>query len=648
MSISSGKKARALSAIILAVILVLPARWALAADPVVINSGVGRYPLGLHLGILEDRDRRYAVEDVAAGRTDRPFSPAGTQSPSFGFTDSAYWITFTVRHTAREAGDWLLELDYPLMDTIRLYTGNGAGGFTERRFGSLRPFAERDVRHRNPVMKLAPAPGSDTVYYLRFENKDRMEFPLTLWSARAFGDNAYREQFILGLYYGILFIMFAYNLFLFFSVRDRPYLYYVLYILAMGIFQMGQNGLLYQFLAAWRDPPPVHFIPYTQAALITAIYQFSQSYLNTREHAKRLHRVMNFLKYAAAVYFLTPQFLDYTACILIGVSMTFVMIPLIIASGISVMRTGYRPSYYFMAAWSVMFVAGTLFLLRVVAVIPHNTFTNYILHMGTSVEVVLLSLGLGDRFNLIRKEKERIASEMRIARNIQKTLIPREVPRVPGLRVHAEYIPMEDVGGDLYDYHEVGGTNLGVMVADVSGHGVPAALVASMVKVSFSLQSACAAAPRDVIGGMTDILRGELAGTFITAGYAYLDMERRELSFAKRGHLPLYVHREKSGEVLRLSPRGAFISRLPLSDLGEERVALFRGDKLVMFTDGIIECRNREGEIFGFEGLEAFLKENHRLSPGDFSGKLIGTLGEWSRYRDSFDDDITLVVIDID
>ncbi len=357
---------------------------------------------------------------------------------------------------------------------------------------------------------------------------------------------------------------------------------------------------------------------------------------------------MNFLKYAAAVYFLTPQFLDYTACILIGVSMTFVMIPLIIASGISVMRTGYRPSYYFMAAWSVMFVAGTLFLLRVVAVIPHNTFTNYILHMGTSVEVVLLSLGLGDRFNLIRKEKERIASEMRIARNIQKTLIPREVPRVPGLRVHAEYIPMEDVGGDLYDYHEVGGTNLGVMVADVSGHGVPAALVASMVKVSFSLQSACAAAPRDVIGGMTSILRGELAGTFISAGYAYLDMERRELSFAKRGHLPLYVHREKSGEVLRLSPRGALISRLPLSDLGEERAALFRGDKLVMFTDGIIECRNREGEIFGFEGLESFLKENHRLSPGDFSGKLIGTLGAWSRYRESFDDDITQVVIDID
>ncbi|MBP7584563.1 MAG: hypothetical protein KBA61_11040, partial [Spirochaetes bacterium] len=273
MPIRPVKNARAWSVIILAVFLVLPARWSLAADPVVINSGVGRYPLGLHLGILEDRDRRYAVEDVAAGRTDRPFSPAGTQSPSFGFTDSAYWVTFTVRHTARDAGDWLLELDYPLMDSIRLYTGDGAGGFTERRFGSLRPFAERDVRHRNPVMKLAPVPGADTVYYLRFENKDRMEFPLTLWSVRAFGENAYREQFILGLYYGILFIMFAYNLFLFFSVRDRPYLYYVLYILAMGIFQMGQNGLLYQFLAAWRDPPPVHFIPYTQAALITAIYQ---------------------------------------------------------------------------------------------------------------------------------------------------------------------------------------------------------------------------------------------------------------------------------------------------------------------------------------------------------------------------------------
>ncbi len=614
---------------------------------VVVDEKTGILPLGTSLMILEDPGKKLSITDVITEKTGRQFTNSANASPSFGFTGSAYWIKLTLHSDSSHPIQKLLELDYPLMDRIDLFTIDEAGRINEKNYGTLLPFSHRDILHRNFIFKITVPPGSDTTLYMRFENTDRMEFPLTLWSTDAFQKHVYTEQFIIGLYYGILFVMLAYNLFLFFSLKARSYLYYVLYIFAMAVFQMGQNGYLYLLLSAGWDPPPVHFIPLTQAVLIAAILHFSQSYLNTGKHAKLLHRVMNVLKAAALVYLPASLFLDNTTSILIGVVITFMIIPVILLSGITVTRRGYRPAYYFMAAWSVMFVAGFLFLMRVIAVIPHNIFTNYILHMGTTIEVILLSLGLGDRYNLIREEREKISNELRIARNIQTSLIPREVPRMNGLSMHCDYIPMTEVGGDLFDYHLINDRVLGVMVADVSGHGIPAALVASMVKVAFSLQLIHADNPKRVIQGMTDILKKDLAGTFITAGYACIDLERRELTVSKCGHLPLYLYRQKSGEMTPLSPKGSFISSLPVSEIVQETVPIQNNDRIVIITDGIIECRNRAGTMFGFDRFESFIRENSLLETAAFAKKLIGTVGSWSHPAGYFNDDITLIVIDI-
>ncbi|HPB81160.1 MAG TPA: 7TM diverse intracellular signaling domain-containing protein, partial [Spirochaetota bacterium] len=359
------------------------------------DSNTGYIHLGPYLEIFEDHEKNFTFSRIISNRNRKLFSQNTIHSPSFGFTGSAFWVKFTLPPDMLHKKNLLLELDYPLMDHADIYVPDSRGEYTEKQYGSLKPFASRDLQHRNIVIKIPDDRTGGAPFYLRFKNEDRMEFPLILWSEKAFRNNLYLEQFILGLYYGIMLVMMLYNLFIFFSVRDVSYLYYVLYILAMGIFQLGQNGFLYQLLAMFRDPPPVHFIPLTQGLLIAGILQFSQSYLNTKEYAKKFHLAMDILKACALVYIALFFVLGYTVSILIGVGITFAVIPVIMGSGITVVLKKYRPSYYFMAAWSVMFVAGFLFLLRVVAVIPHNTLTNYILHIGTTIEVILLSLGLG-------------------------------------------------------------------------------------------------------------------------------------------------------------------------------------------------------------------------------------------------------------
>ncbi len=612
------------------------------------DSNTGYIHLGPYLEIFEDHEKNFTFSRIISNRNRKLFSQNTIHSPSFGFTGSAFWVKFTLPPDMLHKKNLLLELDYPLMDHADIYVPDSRGEYTEKQYGSLKPFASRDLQHRNIVIKIPDDRTGGAPFYLRFENEDRMEFPLILWSEKAFRNNLYLEQFILGLYYGIMLVMMLYNLFIFFSVRDVSYLYYVLYILAMGIFQLGQNGFLYQLLAMFRDPPPVHFIPLTQGLLIAGILQFSQSYLNTKEYAKKFHLAMDILKACALVYIALFFVLGYTVSILIGVGITFAVIPVIMGSGITVVLKKYRPSYYFMAAWSVMFVAGFLFLLRVIAVIPHNTFTSYILHIGTTIEVILLSLGLGDRFNLIREERERISNELKIAKEIQSALIPRGIPSVKGITTHSEYIPMEEVGGDLFDYHVISDRCLGVLVADVSGHGVPAAIVASMVKVAFSLQVNHTRNPREVMTGMSNILSRDLAGTFITACYVCIDLETGKLSLARCGHLPLYIFSPRKGTLQQLSPAGSFISILPMREVEEEHIVISKSDRIIMITDGIIECRNRWGDIYGFQRFEGLIQEHAAMNPRAFSTKLIDSLSAWCFPAKNFDDDITLVVIDIE
>lgn len=612
------------------------------------SSNTGYIPLGPYLKIFEDREKTFTLSRIISDKNKKYFLHNTMHSPSFGFTGSAFWVQFTVPPEMLHKKNLLLELDYPLMDHADIYIPDSRGVYREKRYGTLRPFSSRDLQHRNLVIKIPDDHTPDAAFYMRFENEDRMEFPMRLWTEEAFKHNIYLEQFILGIYYGILLVMMLYNLFIFFSVRDVSYLYYVLYILAMGVFQLGQNGFLYQFFAMFRDPPPVHFMPLTQGLLIAAILQFSQSYLNTKEYAKKFHLLMDILKACAFAYIAFFFVLGYTISILIGVAITFVLIPVIMGSGITVVLKKYRPSYYFMAAWSVMFVAGFLFLLRVIAVIPHNTLTNYILHIGTTIEVILLSLGLGDRFNLIREERERISNELKIAKEIQSALIPREFPLLHGIRAHSEYIPMEEVGGDLFDYHIISNRCLGVLIADVSGHGVPAAIVASMVKVAFSLQVNHARDARKVMTGMAEILKRDLAGTFITASYICIDLEAGELAHSKCGHLPLYVFSPQSGRLKQFTPAGNLISMLPMREVKEERALISTGDRIIMITDGIIECRNRWGDIYGFQRFESLIQENNTLTPQAFSMKLINSLSAWCYPAKTFDDDITYVIIDIE
>ncbi|MBN2158363.1 MAG: SpoIIE family protein phosphatase [Spirochaetes bacterium] len=247
------------------------------------------------------------------------------------------------------------------------------------------------------------------------------------------------------------------------------------------------------------------------------------------------------------------------------------------------------------------------------------------------------------------KDREKLVSirnELRIAREIQQAIIPKHYPLMSGLDIQGEYIPMEAVGGDFFDFHLFDGKRIGIVIADVSGHGIPAAIVAAMVKVAFSLSLGDAHRPDRVLETIQQTLIDKLGNNFLTAGYVYIDVEAGTISSSRAGHLPVLVFRKSEKKFYELYPAGGMISRLGENLFETTDMKLAEGDRIILFTDGIVEITDRSDVMFETERLMKFIERNSERTAKELCRTLVKELTIWAG-KDTFNDDLTLLIIDI-
>jgi len=235
--------------------------------------------------------------------------------------------------------------------------------------------------------------------------------------------------------------------------------------------------------------------------------------------------------------------------------------------------------------------------------------------------------------------------ELEIARGIQAGLLPEKSFSVAGLTTASRYVPASSVAGDFYDFLPKDG-GLGVLIADVSGHGVPAALSASMVKVAIRAQRDWADKPAQVLTGLNAILCGSLQGQFVTAGYLYLDPAHGALAYAGAAHPPLLAWRGREKRVESIEENGLMLGIFPEGAYKSMTAALEPGDRFVLYTDGIAEAPSLSGEEFGMERFKSFLAEHAGSSAQELCDALIKRVTAWSGSPREQHDDLTLIVVD--
>src|SRR5271156_4332971 len=240
-----------------------------------------------------------------------------------------------------------------------------------------------------------------------------------------------------------------------------------------------------------------------------------------------------------------------------------------------------------------------------------------------------------------------IQKELETARQIQLSILPSEIPKIEGLDIAARYLPMTAVAGDFYDFIVVDEKRIGILVADVSGHGMPAALIASMLKIALSAQGAHAADPAQVLLGLNRALCGKFQHHYVTAAYLFVDMQKRTLTYAGAGHPPLLLRDGSSKGVRSVAENGLFLGRFPFAKYSSVEFPLMAGDRALLYTDGIAEATNPAGVEFGARCLKQFLVGEQSTSADHFAGQLLEELSRWSARgsAEDLDDDITMVAI---
>ena len=238
-----------------------------------------------------------------------------------------------------------------------------------------------------------------------------------------------------------------------------------------------------------------------------------------------------------------------------------------------------------------------------------------------------------------------IENELAIAREIQTSILPRSSPELKNLRITAAYRPMTAVAGDFYEFIPLDENRVGVLVADVSGHGVPAALIAAMIKVALQSVVPCAHDPREVLRGLNRILSGQLHDQFVTAAYLLIDTQNRKALYSSAGHPPLI--RSRGSKLERIESNGIVFGVMPDPDYPVCDMPISPGDRFLLYTDGAIEPENASGDSFGHGKLDQVVRNNQSRPPSELVDQLLFEIRQWQPASMAQQDDITLVVIDV-
>ncbi len=254
-------------------------------------------------------------------------------------------------------------------------------------------------------------------------------------------------------------------------------------------------------------------------------------------------------------------------------------------------------------------------------------------------------LMLRDAREALARQLSAIQHELDLAREIQLSILPQQLPAIDGLEISARYLPMSTVAGDFYQFLVVDEKHIGILVADVSGHGPAAALIASMLRIALAAQLPCASEPAKVLWGLNQALCGKLGHNFVTAAYVFVDIERELMRYGGAGHPPLLVWSKSAGNTREVEENGLFLGQFADETYTAVEMPLEAGGRSVLYTDGIPECRNPLAEEFGTTRFTRFIEGSHSLGVNEFADALLDLLSSWSEQPQGQGqrDDMTLV-----
>ena len=381
------------------------------AAVLVLSEKENCYRMDDYLSVLIDKKNELGILTVSSPEFADKFTES-YRTVSQGLTSDTYWVRFQINNPTDKNLVRLLQLSNADLEVIELYEEktnpaqeNPPPGFVIHRSGLSYPFEKREIRHFTTLFSLTLRPHFTHTFYLKLSSKSNLSFQTKLWETNRFYNQDRLETLFLGLYYGFVLVMVLYNLFLFFAVRDVSYLFYVLYISTFGLFQFMSNGLGYEYLMPTPSWWSLRIVPVLAGATGFFGCWFVKKFLHTATESPLFDKLLTGFALLGVAFALLALVLPERTSIALSSGYALVYVLLVLSAAVDGLRKHYRPARFMFIAW-LAFLMGILMLaLHILGVLPTNFVVVYSVQIGSALEVVLLSLALGDRINILQTEK---------------------------------------------------------------------------------------------------------------------------------------------------------------------------------------------------------------------------------------------------
>ncbi|SMF54514.1 7TM diverse intracellular signalling [Pseudobacteriovorax antillogorgiicola] len=606
---------------------------------------------------LFDETGTLAIEDIV-GIQDFEVPP--NPMANYGIKAGVSWGKFVFENSSQVSEKRILNYRFPVTDRVTLYVPNQLGSYKEISQGDQVSFLEYRRDYRSPYFIVDFPPGLTEVY-LRIESTDILKWPLFLWSEARFHEFKIREYFLIATTLGIIIFVVIASLIFYFTLRDRTFLHIALYNIFFINFELSYLGLLdqlFSFHPAWLKYINQWLIV---NGLLTCIFvtNFTVRFLKFWSYSKAFFWTARLFVGMMTVFILVSLIAGYGAGAVLLLLSNGMMLTVIIGGGLISIQKGYQPARLYFLAWSFMVFGNLAMMANLWGLFPLITSLELGVIFGVILKESLLCWVLGKlKFSQDRKirddsiKSKQIRESLAVARKIQESLIPSIKP-IKGLNFHTFYQPAQSIGGDWYGVYNFPEKNVSlILVGDVTGHGIPSALmsgsVASVASAVIEPMMIESQSPKTFLKDLfmtlnhTVMERDVGEHQLMTMVGLLIDLSHRVIYYINAGHTGVIL---KTGDTMK----SLLVGGTPLGftlepELGETSYQYNDDTIVLVYSDGLIENEDVEIRPLRIREVSKMMKIS---ATADQAYQKIS-----SRYKMQYEsaqqqDDCTILVMDI-
>ncbi|MEN9684875.1 MAG: hypothetical protein RLZZ28_661 [Bacteroidota bacterium] len=432
------------ASVLLAAICLLPG-MVFGQKKIILTDSNPSMLIGKSIYFFEDQKKQIEIGDLLSGKVNNRFKLYDKDAPNFGNVELRTWNKFTVIN--HSTSQWSLLVDSYSLDTLYFYYPDSSGNYQNIKSGRSLPLSARKYKSSVYVFDLLVPPGDSATFYLRVESFF-MQYPLILMTKEKFVEVYHKKDRVEGFYYGFLLLLVLYNLFLYFSAGDKSYLYYIAYVIFNGLLIAQLKGFVAEL---WGDR--LHFMwqysPFVIGITGSVTFLFGQNILGTKVHAPWMHKLINFV--FLPLYGLIC-ILSLAGHNLLASNLNQIVgmagLLLLYFSAIIVYRKGFRFARFFLLACFFYFFGVTIYVLKAFTILPHNTFTNNAIEIGSTFQMIMFAFTLADKVRAYKREKSAAQKET-IALLKENERIIREQNKLLEIKVDERTKELQETLDDL-------------------------------------------------------------------------------------------------------------------------------------------------------------------------------------------------------